>query len=59
MTQKERFEIRVDEKFMAALAILAERTKKSKADVIKDALNYYENALNNYENALNTSTEVK
>lgn len=49
MTEKERFEILVDEKFMEALSILAKRTKKSRADVIRDALNYYENALNEWE----------
>jgi predicted transcriptional regulator len=49
MAKKERFEFRVDEKFMEALTTLAERTHKNRADVIRDALNYYENALNEWE----------
>lgn len=49
MAKKERFEIRVDDKFMEALTDLAERTGKNRADVIRDALNYYENALNEWE----------
>lgn len=42
-------EIRVDDKFIKALIALAERTHKNRADVIRDALNYYENALNEWE----------
>lgn len=49
MAKKERYEIRVDDKFMEALAVLAERTGKNRADVIRDALNYYEISLNEWE----------
>jgi hypothetical protein len=48
-----RLEIRAENKFMDALTDLANRTGKSKAEVIVDALNFYENALNEHDSKIN------
>ena len=49
MTKTARLEIRADDKFVDALAKLATRTGKSRAEVIRDALNFYQYSLNEWE----------
>ena len=44
-----RLEIHADDKFVDALDNLCTRTKKSRAEVIRDALNFYEEALTEWE----------
>jgi predicted transcriptional regulator len=49
MAKTVRLEIRADDRFLEALSKLSNRTNKSRANVIRDALNYYEKALNEWE----------
>lgn len=49
MAKTARMEIRADDRFLKALADLSTRTGKSRADVIRDALNFYEQSLTEWE----------
>ena len=49
MTKTRILEIRADDKFVEALSELCTRTNKSRAEVIRDALNFYEKALTEWE----------
>ena len=49
MAKTARLEIRADDRFLEALANLSTRTRKSRAEVIRDALNFYEQSLNEWE----------
>lgn len=51
MPLTQRIELRVDETFNQALADLSSRLHKSKAEVIRDALNYYGNAVDEWDKA--------
>jgi hypothetical protein len=44
-----RIEFRVDDNFVAAVNDLAARTHKSKAEVLRDAVNLYYKAVNEWE----------
>jgi predicted transcriptional regulator len=49
MAKTERIELRVDEAFTRAVADLAKRTRRSKAEVIRDAMNLYIKAMEEWE----------
>jgi len=49
MSDQLKFEVTCDQAFAQALDSLASRLNKTKTDVIRDALNFYENAVNEWE----------
>jgi hypothetical protein len=49
MAKTNRIELRVDDAFIEALASLAARTHKNRAEVIRDALNYYNNEIKKWD----------
>jgi hypothetical protein len=49
MAKTNRIELRVDDAFIEALANLAARTHKNRAEVIRDALNYYNNEIKKWD----------
>jgi hypothetical protein len=49
MSKSGRMEFRVDDSFVAAVNELATRTHKSKAEVLRDAVNLYYKAVNEWE----------
>lgn len=49
MAKTGRMEFRVDDNFVAAVNDLAARTHKSKAEVLRDAVNLYYKAVNEWE----------
>lgn len=49
MAKTGRMEFRVDDSFVAAVNDLAARTHKSKAEVLRDAVNLYYKAVNEWE----------
>ena len=55
--KEQRYAICVGQEFMDALTALAKQADKSKEDVIRDALNYYQNALNEWSEGGHSGTE--
>ena len=49
MSKNSRMELRVDDRFVEVVTELAERTHKSKAEVLRDAVNLYYRAVNEWE----------
>jgi predicted transcriptional regulator len=49
MAKTQRIELRVDENFTRAVADLASRTHRSKAEVIRDAMNLYIKAMDEWD----------
>jgi predicted transcriptional regulator len=49
MAKTGRMEFRVDDNFVSTVNDLAERTHKSKAEVLRDAINLYYKAVNEWE----------
>lgn len=49
MAKTGRMEFRVDDDFVTAVNDLAKRTHKSKAEVLRDAINLYYKAVNEWE----------
>lgn len=52
MAKTARMEIRADHRFLDALDDLSTRTGKSRANVIRDALNFYEKSLTEWEKGM-------
>lgn len=59
MPLTQRIELRVDDAFVDALKELADRLHKSRADVIRDALNYYSNAVDDWDKNNTTTLNQK
>lgn len=49
MTLTKRIEFRVDDSFVATVTEIAKRTHKSKAEVLRDAVNLYYKAIDEWE----------
>lgn len=49
MSKKGRMELRVDDGFVAVVTELSQRTHKSKAEVLRDAVNLYYRAVEEWE----------
>jgi predicted DNA-binding protein len=59
MSLTQRIELRVDDAFVESLTKLASRLGKSRAEVIRDALNYYSNDVYEWDKTHAASTDHK
>jgi hypothetical protein len=58
-TKTNRIELRVDDAFIEALAKLSARTHKNRAEVIRDALNYYSNQIKEWDSSHSSEREIE
>lgn len=58
MAKTNRIELRVDDAFIEALAKLSARTHKTRAEVIRDALNYYSNEIKKWDSTHSSEREA-